>query len=63
MGPVCRLWNVCWFKLDAIRIQLGSPVVMKAAMIIGNNGLCDLLFYCWINLGLGGNEGMEITTR
>ena len=46
-----------------MRIQLGSPVVIKAAMIIGNNGLCDLLFYCWINLGIGGDEGMEITTR
>ena len=44
VGPVCRQWNVCWFKLDAIRIQLGSPVVIKAAMNIGNNGMYDLLF-------------------
>ena len=43
VGPVCQ-GNVCWFKSDSIRIQLGSPVVIIAAMIIGNNGLCDLLF-------------------
>ena len=63
VGPVCRQWNVCLFKSDAIRIQLGGPVFIKAAMNIGNNGLYDLLFYCWINLGIGGDEGMEITTR
>ena len=61
MGPVCRQWNVCWLKWDAIRIQLNSPVVIKAAMNIGNNGLYYLLFYCWNNLGIGGDEEMEIT--
>ena len=38
-GPVCRQWKVCWFKLDTIRIPLGSPVIFKAAMTIMNNGL------------------------
>ena len=32
-------------------------------MNIGNNGLYDLLFYSWINLGIGGDDGMEIITR
>ena len=41
---------------------IGSQVVINAAVNIGNNGLYDLLFYCWINLGTGGDEGMEITT-
>ena len=27
-----------------------------------NNGLYDPLFHCWINLGIGGDEGMEVTT-
>ena len=51
------------FNLDAIWIQLGSPVVIKAVMNIGNNGLYDLLFSCWIKLGIGGDDGMGITTQ
>ena len=45
------------------RIQLGNPVVVKAVMDIGNNGLYDLLLSCWIRLGIGGEDGMEITSR
>ena len=64
VGPVYRQWNMCSFNLDAIRIQLGSPVVIKAVMNIGDNGLYDLLFSCWIKLDiLGGDDGIEITTR
>ena len=51
------------FNLDAIRIQLGSPVIIKAVMNTGNNGLYDLLFPCRIKLGIGGDDGMEITTQ
>ena len=42
VGPVCHKWNVDWFKWDTIRIQLGSPVVIKVAMNIGNDGLYDI---------------------
>ena len=43
-----------WFKSDAIWIQLGSTVVIKVAMNIGNDGLYDLLF----KLGIRGDEWM-----
>ena len=38
VGPAYRQGDVCSFNLDAIRIQLGSPVVIKAVMNIRNNG-------------------------
>ena len=60
VGPEYRQWNGCLFKLDAIRIQMGSPVAVKAVRNIGNNGLYDLLLSCWIKLGIGGEDGMEI---
>ena len=60
VGPVCCQWKVCWFKSDAIQIPLGSSVVFKVAM--ENNILYDPLFHCWITLGIGGDEGMEVTT-
>ena len=63
VGPGYRQWNVCLFKLDAIRIQVGNPVVVKVVMDIGNNGLYDLLLSCWIKLGIGGEDGMEIMSR
>ena len=42
---------------------MGSPVVIKVAMSIGHNGFYDLLFSCWIKLGIGGADGMEIMTQ
>ena len=60
VGPGYRQWNVCLFKSDAIRIQMGNPVVVKAVMDLGNNGLNDLLLSCWIKLGIRGENGMEI---
>ena len=62
VGPVCHQWKVCWFKSDTIRIPFGNPVVFKAVMTIENNGLYDPLFHCWVNLSIGGDEGMKITT-
>ena len=56
VGSVYRQWNVCLFNLDAIQL------VIKVAMNMGNNGLHDLLISCWIKLGIGGDDGMEITT-
>ena len=55
-------WNVCLFDSDAIRIPLGSPVVFKVVMAMGNNGLYDPLFHCWITMGIGGDEGIEVMT-
>ena len=52
MGPGYRQCNVCLFKFDAIRIQVGNPVVVKVVMDSGNNGLYDLLLSCWITLVL-----------
>ena len=52
VGPEYRHWNVFLFKLDAIRIQMGSPVTVKEVRNIGNNGLYDLLLSCWIKLGI-----------
>ena len=37
---------------------MGSPVAVKVVRNIGNNGLS-----CWIKLGLGGEDGMEIMWR
>ena len=37
VGPEYRQWNVCFFKLDAIRIQMGSPVAVKVVRNFGNN--------------------------
>ena len=62
VGPVCRQCNVCLFNTDAIRIPLGSPVVFKVEMAMGNTGLYDPLFHCWVTLGIGGDEGMEVMT-
>ena len=56
------LWNACLFDLDAIQIPLGSRVVFKVVMAMGNNGLYDPLFHCWITLGMGGDDGMEVMT-
>ena len=63
VGPEYREWIVLLFKLDAIRIQMGSPVAVKAVRNIGNNGLYDLLLSCWIKLGIGGEDGMEVMWR
>ena len=63
VGPEYRQWNVCLFKLDAIWIQMGSPVAVKAVRNIGNNGRYDPLLSCWIKLGIGGEDGMEIMWR
>ena len=60
VGPGYRQWNVCLFKLVAIRIQVGNPVIIKAVIDSGNNGLYDLLFSCWIKLGIGGEDKMDI---
>ena len=57
VGPVYRRWNMFLFKLDAIRIQMCSPVTVKAVRNIGNNGLYDLLLSCWIKLGIGVKMG------
>ena len=40
---------------------MGNPVIVKAVMDIGNNGLYDLLLFCWIKLGIGGEDGMEMS--
>ena len=29
-------------------------------MVMGNNGLYDPLFHCWITLGMEGDDGMEV---
>ena len=43
--------------------QSGNPVVIKAVMDNGNNGIYDLLLSCRIKLGIGGEDGMEIMSR
>ena len=58
VGSGYRQWNVCLFKLDAIWIQLGNPVVIKAVMNIANNGLYDLLL-CFL---VGSSWALEMRT-
>ena len=60
VGPGYRHCNVRLFKLVAIRIQVGNPVIIKAVIDSGNNGLYDLLLSCWIKLGIGGDDEMGI---
>ena len=62
VGPVCRQWNVCLFDSNVIRRPLGGRVVFKVVMAMGNNGLYDPLFHCWITLGMEGDDGMEVMT-
>ena len=62
-GPEYRQWYVFWVELDAIWIQMGSPVAVKAVRNIGCNGLYDIFLSCWIKLGIGGEEGMEVMWR
>ena len=62
-GLAYRQWNVFLFKLDAIRIRIDIPVTVKAVRNIANNGLHDLSLSCWIKLGIGGEDEMEVMWR
>ena len=57
------MWVASGMCAGSNRTQSWVVVVKTEAMNIGNDGLYDLLFYCWINLGIGGDEGLEITTQ
>ena len=50
------------FALDALRIRLDNPVILKVVTAMGNNGLNDPLIDCWNTLDIGGDEGMEVMT-
>ena len=62
-GSAFDLWTMCSFGLDALLIQLGDPVAVKAVENIGNNKLCDCWPSCWGKLDMDGRDGMETMSQ